>query len=314
MDNKARYTLVGFFILTFSIAMIAFVLWLARYDVNKDKLKEYRLYVEQSISGLNKNSIVYYKGLDIGIVDDIRINPRNLEQIEIVLKLSKPELVKIDTIASIESQGVTGNKTIELSGGTQNAPILETKENGFAVIPVKKSFFSELTSQASNIGQKVDIVLSQIAKILNEKNLNNFEQILDNSNNSTKNLDVLMVDLNTMIKNINTVVQDDVKSSLESFDTLINTNIKHTLKKLDSVSNNVNKLGTNVNQLIEDDIKVILQEFRVTAKSAQNIDEVLYGFEQTLEKINNTMENFNQNGGDMLFKTRESKFGPGEMK
>ncbi len=313
MDNKARYTLVGFFILTFSIAMIAFVLWLARYDINKDKLTEYRLYVKQSISGLNINSIVYYKGLDIGIVEDIRINSKNLEEIEVVLKISQPKLIKTDTVASIESQGVTGNKTIELSGGTQNTPLLPINDEGFATIPVKQSFFSELTSQASNIGQKVDIVLSQIAKALDEKNLKNFEAILSNTNTSTQNFDKLMLDVNSLMN-------ENIKNSLTKFDTLMTNNIEQTLNKLqqtlkniDHLSTNMQKVGNNVNTLIQNDIKTILKEFKTTAQSAQNIDEVLQSFEQSLEKMNDTIDNFSQNGGDMIFKTREVKYGPGEV-
>ncbi len=312
MDNKARYTLVGFFILIFSIAMIAFVLWLARYDINKDKLKEYRLYVKQSISGLNINSIVYYKGLDIGIVEDIRINPKNLEEIEIVLKVSQPELIKTNTVATIESQGVTGNKTIELSGGTQDSAKLLPNEEGYATIPIKQSFLNELTSQASNIGQKVDIVLSQISKVLDEKNLKNFESILNNTNNSTQNFDKLVMDANQLMN-------QNIKNSLAQFDTLMTTKItqtltqlEQTLKNLDDVSKNMNQLGDNVNLLIQEDIKLLLNEFKITAQSAQNVDEVLIGFEQTLEKMNDTIDNFSQNGGDMIFKTREVKYGPGE--
>ena len=54
MENKARYTVVGLFVLVFTIAMVLFILWLARYDIEEINAKEYRLYSKTSIGGLNK--------------------------------------------------------------------------------------------------------------------------------------------------------------------------------------------------------------------------------------------------------------------
>lgn len=297
METKAKYTLVGFFVLSFSIAMVIFILWLARYDVNEQSFKEYRLYMTKSIAGLNINSIVYYKGLDVGLVKDIRINPKNQEEIEIILKISQPNLIKEDSYASIESQGITGNKTVELSGGSQNAKQLASNDNGFAVIPLKESFMSELTSQASNIGQKFDILLARLNMMLNNQNLHNIEKILDNTQHSTEKFNALMTALNeTVNKNVNTTLY----------------NVNHSLKQFDKLANNWDEVGSNINGLIKNDIKQLLQEFKGAANSAQNIDEVIEEFEYTLEKLNQTLEHFNDSGGDLLFKTREIQYGPGE--
>lgn len=290
MENKAKYTLVGLFLLSFSIAMVAFVLWLARYDTNKDELQEYRLYVKKSVSGLKAKSIVYYKGLEIGSVESIQVNSKNLEEIEIILNLSKPSLVKIDTFAQIESQGVTGNKIVELSGGTQNSKLLEANSSGIYVIPVKNTFLDSISQNASDISSKADQFLSKLNLLLNESNMKGVESLLNNANTSTKSFD-------DIAQNVNTLINKDIKKSLQN---------------IDKLSENINKLSSNVNQLIQNDIKSILNEFKQTAKSAQNIDEVMVEFENSLIKLNNTVDNFNLNGGSMIFQTREIKYGPGE--
>ena len=290
MENKAKYTVVGIFVLSFSVAMIVFVLWLARYDMNKDNLNEYRLYIKDSISGLKEKSIVYYKGLEVGSVNTIRINPEDLEEIEIILNLSKPNLVKTDTFAKIESQGVTGNKIIELAGGTESSEVLKENENGLLIIPIQKTFLDNLSQSATKIGDETSIFLNKLNLLLNEKNLKNFELILNNANNSTKSFD-------SVANNINV---------------LINKNIKESLDNLNKVTKNIDNLGSNVNELINSEIKTILQEFKQTANSAQNIDEVMNEFQNTLIKVNSTIDNINTNGGNMIFQTREIKYGPGE--
>jgi len=304
LENKARYTLVGIFVLSFSVAMILFLLWLARYDMNKDNLKEYHLYMKESISGLKEKSIVYYKGLEVGKVNNIRINPKNIEEIEIILNLSKPNLIKTDTFAKIESQGVTGNKIIELSGGTEASEVLKKNDNGLLIIPIQNTFLDNLTQSATNIGDKTSLFLNKLNTLLNEKNLKNFEVILSNANNSTKRFDNIADNINNSTKNFDSIA--------DNINVLINKNIKESLNNLNEVTKNIDNLGSNVNQLINTEIKSILQEFKITVNSSQNIDEVMNEFQNTLIKVNNTIDNINTNSGNMIFQTREIKYGPGE--
>lgn len=312
MENKARYTLVGLFVLIFTIAMVTFILWLARYDAKEILAKEYRVYSKNSIAGLNENSIVEYKGLDIGTVDKIQINPKNLEEIEIILKITTPEVIKTDSYVLIQSQGVTGNKLIEIDGGTKESKNLLPKDGSFAVLPVKESFLDKLTTSASNISSQVESILTKFEKILNEKNINNIDQLLSNANNSSKNLEEVMLKINhvldkSLIKTLNNI--DNAANSIENS---FNGEIKDTVKTVDVLAKDINLLSSDIRKLVNSDIKAILEDFKETAKSSQDIDLVLNQLENTLEKIDLTVEEFNQNGGNMIFNTRQTTYGPGE--
>ena len=312
MENKARYTIVGLFVLVFTVAMVVFILWLARYDAQKINAKEFRLYSKISIAGLNKNSIVEYKGLDIGTVEDIRIDPKNLEQIEIVLKITNPSVIKINSYAIVQSQGVTGNKIIEIEGGTQEAQLLDVKDNSFQIIPLKKSFFDKLTSSAGNITTQIETVLKRFEILLNDKNIQNIEQILVNTNHSSKNLNETMLSINNLVEKELVRTLNNVDKMTNSIDKVVKKDIAKTIKKIDSLSNNFNILSKDVQQIVNNDVKALIKDLRKTTKSSQNIDVVLDELENTLHKINETVEDFNSNGADKLFITREVKYGPGE--
>ena len=312
MENKARYTIVGLFVLIFTIAMILFILWLARYDLEEINAKEFRLYSKTSIAGLNKNSIVEYKGLDIGTVNEIRIDPKNLEQIEIVLKITNPSVIKTNSYAIVQSQGVTGNKLIEIEGGTKEAELLETKEGSFAIIPLKKSFIDKLTSSAGNITSQIESVLKRFEVLLNDKNMQNIDQILVNTNSSTKNLEQTMLKVNNLIENSLVTTLKNIDNMTNSIDLVVKKDIAKTITKINSLSENFNLLSKDVSSIINNDVKALIQELKQTAKSTQGIDKVLNDLENTLEKIDTTVEDFSQNGGDMIFKTRKVNYGPGE--
>ncbi len=312
MENKARYTLVGIFVLVFTIAMVLFILWLARYDIEEINAKEYRLYSKISIGGLNKNSIVEYKGLDIGVVEKIQINPKNLEEIEIILKISKPEVIKTDSFAIVQSQGVTGNKIIEIDGGTHNTKPLEVKDSSYAVIPLKKSFIDKITSSAGNIGEQVETLLKRFEHLLNEKNLNNIDAILTNTNNSTKDFDEMVLKINKLIDSSFVKTLNNVDEMTSSINNVVKNDISKTVTNVDNLSKNLNLLAKDIQNIVNTDVKLLVKELQKTATSSQDIDKVLDELESTLHKIDNTVDEFSQNGGDMIFKTRKVNYGPGE--
>jgi len=313
LENKAKYTLVGLFVLTFTIAMIAFVLWLARYDVNDISAKEYRIYSTSSISGLNKNSIIQYKGLNIGTVKDIRVNPKNLEEIEIILKITHPQLIKTNSYAIIESQGVTGNKLVEIAGGTQDAKVLEQDKNStFTVIPLKKSFIDKITSSAGNITSDIEVILKKFDLLLNPKNIENIENILKNSSSSTKNLNILLEKANKLIETSLPKTLNNIDKMTNSIDDVVKTDISNVAKEVDNLAKSFNSISSDIKTIVNEDVKYLINDLRKTAKSSQNIDNVLDKLENSIEKIDSTIEDFNENGGNMIFNTRKIQYGPGE--
>lgn len=313
MENKARYTVVGLFVLIFTITMIMFILWLARYDIKEINAKEFRLYSKTSIAGLNINSIVEYKGLDIGTVSSIQIDPKNLEQIEIILKITKPEVIKTDSFAIIQSQGVTGNKIIEIDGGTVNSQLLEAKNASYATIPLKKSFLDKLTTSAGNITEQVESVLKRFEMLLNEKNLNNIEAILLNTNHSTRDFDKMVLKVNKLIDNSLIKTVDNINKMTTNIDKVVKKDISKTISNVDNLSKNLNLLSKDIRVIVNSDVKELIKELKKTASSSQNIDDLLDGLENTLQKIDSTVDDFNNSGGDMIFKTRKVQYGPGEL-
>ncbi len=68
----------------------------------------------ESVSGLSKDSIVKLRGVDIGRVSEIRIDPENIEKIDVFLKIKHGVPIKEDMIAHTQMLGVTGLLSIEI--------------------------------------------------------------------------------------------------------------------------------------------------------------------------------------------------------
>jgi phospholipid/cholesterol/gamma-HCH transport system substrate-binding protein len=70
----------------------------------------------QNVSGLKAGSSVEIAGVPVGQVSAIRVNPENFAAI-VEMKIEKGVALTDDTIASVKTQGLIGDKYIKLSPG-----------------------------------------------------------------------------------------------------------------------------------------------------------------------------------------------------
>ena len=76
MNNKVNYTLVGFFVLFGIFMMLGFAYWMLRPSTEQ-KTQKYVIYFNESVFGLNINAPVKYRGIRVGEVSSLKINPNN---------------------------------------------------------------------------------------------------------------------------------------------------------------------------------------------------------------------------------------------
>jgi len=84
MAQKSSFVLVGLFVLVLGIGLVAGILWLTTGGPPKD-YDYYRVYMTESVSGLSVDAAVKYKGVNVGRVRDISLDPENPEQVRILL-------------------------------------------------------------------------------------------------------------------------------------------------------------------------------------------------------------------------------------
>src|SRR5579884_2029080 len=99
--------MVGSVVLAAALALVAFVLWLARSEFNHTT-DTYYTYFYGSVTGLQGGSAVRYRGVPVGSVGNIEIDPANIERVRVTLNLNPGTPVKTDSVASLEIAGITG--------------------------------------------------------------------------------------------------------------------------------------------------------------------------------------------------------------
>ncbi len=151
MEPKVNYILVGSFVAILGAVLLIGLLWLGKTDY-RGIYDRYEAYFRESVAGLSVDSTVKYRGVDVGRVKSIALNPDNPEEVKLTLDIASGTPVKTDTIAVLVTQGLTGLATINLTGGSREAPRLEVSEGQvYPIIKTGPSLFFRLDEAISRL-------------------------------------------------------------------------------------------------------------------------------------------------------------------
>lgn len=189
MENKVNYTLVGLFTLILGAALIAGVLWLGAGGKYRKVYDTYHAYMSESVSGLNLNAPVKYRGVEVGRVWQIALDDGDSERVRLVLKIERGTPVKEDTVAILRVQGLTGIAFVELSGGSRDSPLLDARKGEKPpTIRTGPSLLARLDTAVTSLLTSLNRTSDNINAVLDEDNRRAFKSSLASIETITRTL------------------------------------------------------------------------------------------------------------------------------
>ena len=197
--KKSLYFVVGFFVTVGTIAAVAMILWLGVSKFLRTGAK-YVTFFDESVQGLQVDSAVKYRGVEVGSVEKIHVAPDN-RLIEVVIKVNLRKGTERNLVSQLKSTGITGIVFVELDNRDPKKPNLSphiTFKTDYPVIPSQPSDTARIFSEIDNIYKEiVKIDFEGISKGLKsslksvETTLANprIDSILANADNVTAGLD-----------------------------------------------------------------------------------------------------------------------------
>ena len=170
METRAHYVAVGTFVLVLVTVAFAAVLWLARAQLST-QYTAYDIFFTGPVSGLREGATVEYSGVPSGRVKEIRIDPKNVEEIRVTVEIESNVVIKQNARANLETNILSGVSYIQIAGGTQDAPIL-TAEAGsrHPVIRARRSRLASVTARLPQILGKLDETADHLNELLGDDN------------------------------------------------------------------------------------------------------------------------------------------------
>jgi phospholipid/cholesterol/gamma-HCH transport system substrate-binding protein len=303
MYSRVNYTIVGIFVLLFGAGLLGFTFWLAKYGLQNDYCL-YKLEMKESISGLSKDSTVRLRGVDIGRVSKIVINPDNIEEIDVFLKIRTEVPIKKDMTAHTEMLGITGLLSIEIGGGTNGSERLVAVDDEIPVIPTVPSWFSKTTKGIGNLSENLSTVLARAEKLLSQKNIDTFSSILENTDQMTHSAVETLDEFNATMQVYKLAADkltDSVESARKDF-TRITDNTLPALESLEKAANDFNRLSLEAEKSLN----------RGDYNIRETFEPMLVDIGILTEQLTDLSREMQNNPNGLLFKSRKNRRGPGE--
>ncbi len=283
MERNANFIFVGVIALFGLISLGVFAFWLGKYGSNEDQFQNYRTYVFEAVAGLKASSPVRLKGIDVGFVEEVRIDGTNPERILIDFKVEKNTPIKTDSVIVLNAQGIAGISYLEIRGGTNTTPFLsEVDKSERPVLASQPSRISVVTDKAELILTHIDQTVLKIDRLLSERNLQNTATSLENltliSNelkNNRKEITSLVKGAIALEENTSLILKDfsavaqKGETVLEETKTLVqeSTALIQEIKKADPIGK-LNTTLENANETVEES-KSLIYEGKILIKSLQ---------------------------------------------
>ncbi len=200
MESKVNYTAVGAFVVALLMALAGGIWWLSR--ARHADTVTYLIYATDNVTGLSPASDVQYRGVQVGRVGSIEIDPANPALIRIQVALKRDVPVRTDTVAQLSPRGVTGLSVINLSGGHSTQPLLPAPGHRYAVIRYEPSVFSRLEGGLSDAALTLSKIASRVDVLFSPSNLQALGRTLQHVERTTAVLDAHRQDLAVMLANL----------------------------------------------------------------------------------------------------------------
>lgn len=319
MNNKVNYTLIGFFVL-FGLGMIiVFSYWLLQPSESKIT-KNYYVYFDESVLGLNLEAPVKYRGIDVGKVIDININPKNSEQVQVTLSILKTTPIKTSTRAKLTSQGITGLSYINLSMGKKGTDILEKREGEkYPVIKSAPSFFEKIESSFGDVSTNLSKTLDGTQRLLNDENQKKIEIILDRSAKFIEKLEKMVDDKS--VKSFQRSVKsiDEISYKIDKMMPRIEYFIENSVEWEDKLAYNFDEIMKSYAGIREsmDVFKASVNRGdynlkEITTDIVPTLNTTLDELQQLIIRLDSLAQHYEQSPSDILYKKEEINKGPGE--
>jgi phospholipid/cholesterol/gamma-HCH transport system substrate-binding protein len=288
--------------------------------------------------GVQAGAPVRYGGLTVGKVTRVRVDPGNSTRIEIDVAVDRDAPVKTDSVAKISTLGPLTDNYIEVSTGTQPAPLAPPGSE----LPSAEAFglpqlgdaaqamMPDVHNALQKVNQSLDglqVTIARANDLLNDRNRANIGGSLNNVNHLVADARPKLTD---SLNNLNAMLTDakpKVSTSLANVQDLtkeLNAKLSPLLDDVKTIAARANDTLAHVDStLLENrpDIHASVVNLRDTLaqlnqtldQNAANIDELLDNVRMSTENLRSLTETLDRAPASLIRGIKVPERKPGDI-
>jgi phospholipid/cholesterol/gamma-HCH transport system substrate-binding protein len=308
MENKAHAMAAGIFVVAMTVLLLGIASWLTRETGVRDT---YEISTSQTVTGLQEQAPVRFRGVDVGKVSTIAFDPKQQGNVLIRILVDHDAPVTKGTFATLSFQGVTGLAFVQLDDDGKQPTRLTTSDSAPARIPLRAGLLAKLEEKGEQILDRVNEVANRVNQTLNDENQKRIAKALESIGSAAESTSQLAQRLDkTVSQNLDPALAQAVPT------------MKSVQKSADEITRTANDFGATARRLNEKDgpIDRLAEGTQALSHAADSfnaatlprINRVTEDAGRAVRQLGRTMSNINDNPQSLIFGSGKTDPGPGE--
>ncbi|WP_139555904.1 MlaD family protein [Methylotetracoccus oryzae] len=281
MTKESYALLTGLFVIVLGAALIGISTFLGSYGIVRDT---YIVVTTDTVSGLNAESTVIYRGVAAGKVTAIDFDPQDVRNILVKIEINRGLPITQGTFATLRTQGLTGLAQVELNDKGENPEPLQTRPDDPARIPLRPSLLDRLTESGEDLLPKLTQLADQLNSVVGAENRSRVQAILTSGEIAARDLVALEKRANDVLTSIPALTRQ-AGQSLSEISTLTDdfrVTSKHVRDAADSTASFAQS-GRATSEAMQTIAKQLLPRVETLIGDLQRTTDQIRRFSATVE-------------------------------
>jgi len=308
MENKAHALAAGIFVVAVTVLLVALAAWLTRETGVRHA---YEISTRETVTGLQEQAPVRYRGVDVGKVAVIGFDPQTQGNVLLRLEIDEEAPVTRETFATLSFQGVTGLAFVQLDDSGRPAPRLPPDDDHPPRIPLKPGFVSKLAEHGEVILEQVQETSKRMNQLLGEANQQRFASAL-------ANLDAAAASASQLTHRLDATVAQRVDPALTQSTRALRSlersadEIGRTAADFGQTARRLNQPDGPIDRLAEGSQALSHAADAFNAATLPRINRVTEDTSRAVRQLGRTANQVGDNPQSLLFGNGPARPGPGE--
>lgn len=301
MERHANYALVGAASIALLIATLVFVVWLGGSAKGSDS---YQIVFHGPVRGLSVGGEVQFNGIKVGEIGGIRLDQRDPNRVITDIELTRGTPVREDSVASSESQGISGVSIVQISAGTPSKPLLKTNDHGKRpVIASKPNAMSSLLQGGGQVVASATEALSRVNKVLSDRNIANIGGAIRDVRMTTAELAAnrtMFAHAGSALAKLDRAA-DDIQGAASAVRQIADGDGKRAFADISHAANEIKSAVHEARGVIA---KLDTQSADIGTTTIPNINATMLTLQETAESLDGLIRGIRQSPREALAKSR----------
>ena len=256
----------------------------------------------ENTQGLVSGNNVRYSGIQSGTVKKVKILNDTVIEVTMVIDTKMKTIIRKNAIASIGTDGLVGNKLVNITASKQPAPLAEEGD----ILPSKKAVNTdEMLQTLYKSNNDIAIIAAELKTTVQRINNSSALWALLNDKSIPQDLRIAVANIrlatgkaDNMANNLNVIITDvkNGKGSVGAIltDTSFAKNLNAAIMKIKDVGDDADSLAGEINKLVAG-IRQDLNTGKGTFNALLKDSLMVIKLNESLENIQKGTDGFNQN-------------------